>query len=176
MLHGHDWSSSERTSHTPSERRRMLRMPRIVWFVVLLLWLSLCGLSLSYVVRYIRNQFPPPTPTPIVSIATTPTPAPSPIPSPSPSPTPSPTSTPVTPTVVSGRTDHYIGLILKNDAASHRLAYSMLSVEQLRQVSFGKFKQDMNYTLRPGCWSIVQVSSPTLERGGVTWETGVVLE
>jgi hypothetical protein len=52
----------------------------------------------------------------------------------------------------------------------------MLSVEQLRQVSFGKFKQDMNYTLRPGCWSIVQVSSPTLERGGVTWETGVVLE
>jgi hypothetical protein len=115
MLHGHDWSSSERTSHTPSERRRMLRMPRIVWFVVLLLWLSLCGLSLSYVVRYIRNQFPPPTPTPIVSIATTPTPAPSPIPSPSPSPTPSPTSTPVTPTVVSGRTDHYIGLILKNE-------------------------------------------------------------
>jgi hypothetical protein len=77
---------------------------------------------------------------------------------------------------VSQRTDHYIELILKNNVGSHQMAYQMLSAEQKQQESFNKFEHDMNYTLLPGCWQIVQVSPPTLKQDAVTWETGIVLE
>jgi len=154
------------------------------WVVVFFLCVSLCSLSLPCIVQYLRSQFPPPAATPtqvgVIAPAPTPSPTPSPdptaIPSPTPSPSPMPTPTPVTPAVVSSKTDHYIGLILQNDPEAHHLAYSMLSPQQMQQISFSAFEHDRNYTLLPGCWRVVQVSSPTLQKDGVTWETGAILE
>ena len=167
MLSGHNWSSVE-VSHVALKRRQQpcmrrrssRRMRRIALIVVFLLCLSLCSLGLSYIVQYVRSQFPAPpaTPTHIVIVAHAPTP------------------TVVTPAAVSSRTDHYIGLILRNNSGAHHLAYSMLSSEQMQQESFTKFERDMNYTLLPGCWRVVQMSPSVLKQDRVTWETGAVLE
>jgi hypothetical protein len=172
----------ERLQQSRVRRSRRSTVPG--WIIVFLLCVSLCSLSLSYAIQYLCSQFPPPaaTPTQVGVIVATPTPSPTPspnptpIPSPTPSPSPMPTPTPVTPAVVSSKTDHYIGLILQNNPDAHHLAYSMLSLQQMQQISFSAFEHNMNYTLLAGCWRVVQVSSPTLQRDGVTWETGAILE
>ncbi len=77
---------------------------------------------------------------------------------------------------MSSKTDHYIGLILRNNPDAHHLAYSLLSPEQMQQLSFTAFEQNMNYTLLSGCWRVVQISPPALQKDGVTWETGAILD
>src|SRR5207248_2077988 len=114
MLHGHNWSSSMDDFHVTPERLQQFRVRRSRrstlsgWIIVFLLCVSLCSLSSSYVIQYLRSQFPPPAATPtrvgVIPPAPTPSPTPSPnptpIPSPTPSPSPMPTPTPVTPAVV----------------------------------------------------------------------------
>lgn len=166
MLHGHNLFSSVEDSHAAPERLQQSRVHRSRrgrvpgWILVFLLCVSLCSLSLSCVIQYPPGQLPSSTPGP----------------TPSPNLTPTPSPTPVTPAVVSSETDHYIGLILRNNPDAHHLAYSMLSPEQMRQLTFTTFEHDMNYTLLRGCWHVVQISAPTLEKDEVTWETGIELE
>jgi hypothetical protein len=56
----------------------------------------------------------------------------------------------------------------------------MLSSDLQQQMSFFEFEQDTNFTLLThGCWHVVDpdpASPPTLEKDGVTWETGVEME
>lgn len=158
------------------------RLAGIASLFLALIFLAVCLLACDVNVILSPPNPPPPlsTPTSVVVIQKTPTPAPTPPPTPTPSPTlpPQPTAT-STPTITAADVSivgyTYKDRILKG-SDSYYPAYNMLSTQQKQNVSFGQFEHDPNYTLYPGCWTVIRDVMPSLEKDGVTWEVGIVFQ